>query len=279
MIFAVIAVAIASVFAATHVRAWTGPIPSAWAGFSATRWWGRCWACCHSRPAQPEASVAGVGGRAGGDGPLCDRFDRQEIRDLGRFLLLGLVMSYAWIATMLGRGAAGTARAAQMARDRACGTPRGAARGGPAGSNRIAPRGRSGDGGGDEPAAARRGSPDGADLRLRADPRYGAEMPMAVDPEVLAAPARLAVPVLRPRGGLLARMPVWSSVRLHPNWSSRRCRPRPRRPMRRPRTVSARASPMRSAAAASPPPSRPLWRRNDASPPSSRARRQRRARR
>ncbi len=34
-------------------------------------------------------------------------FDMAELRRLARFLLLGLVMGYAWIATMLGRGARG----------------------------------------------------------------------------------------------------------------------------------------------------------------------------
>jgi S-DNA-T family DNA segregation ATPase FtsK/SpoIIIE len=140
-------------------------------------------------------------------------FDRQELRDLGRFLLLGLVMSYAWVATMLGRGAAGTARAAQMARERhakrrearllsqpmveAAGSGGFMRRtGAPMGGAVMSP----------PPLAA--AARTGADLRLRADARYGQETQADFSPDAFAAPARMAAPALRPRGGLLARMPA-----------------------------------------------------------------------
>ncbi len=133
-------------------------------------------------------------------------FDRAELRGLGRFLLLGLVMSYAWIATMLGRGVEGAARSAQAARERqaerrelrlsqppvaeATGLGGWRARRGavPAmATEALVP----------PPLTASR-----AQGGLRAEARYAPEFAGH-----LADAAALAVPALRPRGGLLARMP------------------------------------------------------------------------
>ena len=107
-------------------RGWTGRIPSAWAGCSATRSSGRCWGSCRCGAGLGLKLLSLCSGVAlVAMGLFVTGFDMAELRRLARFLLLGLVMSYAWIATMLGRGRRGAARAAQAAR----GSPGRAARG------------------------------------------------------------------------------------------------------------------------------------------------------
>ncbi len=215
MIFAVIGVAVASVFAATHVPGadWThsfglgglfgDTIVGALLGILPFG------AGTGLRLLSVLSGVAVIA-----MGLYVTGFDRREIRVLGRFLLVGLVMSYNWIATMLGRGAAGAAQAAQAAR----------ARHAELRDARLAqPPVESGVGAGRSPAqalGAMAGSQglvppplQAAGRVLRADMRYAAEPPRAApagvpqEPALLAATSRLAIPALRPRGGLLARVP------------------------------------------------------------------------
>ncbi len=215
-----------------------------------------------------EAFVAAVGFAVVAMGLYVTGFDRQELRDLGRFLLFGLVMSYAWVATMLGRGAAGTARAAQMARERhaerrearllSAADGRGRRFGRLHAPQRCGGRGR----GSYEPAAACRRWPDRAPTcasgRMRAMDRMRRR---ALTPTSLRP--RRGWPRLRcaRAAGCWPGCLHWSSARWHRNSSSPCCRPRRRRPrwmMPPPKTASAPASRMRSAAGVSPQPNRPL---------------------
>ena len=165
-------------------------------------------------------------------------FDKEEVRTVLRFLYVGVIMTYARLVTWAGQGAAGTARAARDMRDRqqarreakAFAEPEmhapqaEVAR--PAWTSRIrsaqvvepeptyAP----------EPLSASGRTMAGNPSRLRADVRYpretvaepvvmraaaaapAAAMGMAASASTLAAPVR-AIAAIRPKGGLLSRMP------------------------------------------------------------------------
>ncbi len=98
-------------------------------------------------------------------------FDQAELRALGRFLLMGTIMAYAWSMQALGKGAQASVRAAVALQER-----NQARRAERAEADRVASAPEA-------PAVAQR--------VLRADPRYGAE--------AQAAPAE--------KSGLFARMP------------------------------------------------------------------------
>jgi len=113
-------------------------------------------------------------------------FDLAELRSLGRFLIHGLVISYDAALTLVSRGAQGTARAAvtMAERRRASAAIAGLTTGATAAADIVVPQpfGR--------PVALKPGA------TLRSDPRY---------PEPLAEAPQYTPP--RERMGLLARMP------------------------------------------------------------------------
>ncbi len=224
MIFAVIAVALASVFAATHVPGaeWTHSF-----GLGGLFGDTIVGAMLGVLPLGAGAGLKLLSLMSGialiAMGLFVTGFEKGELRAIARFLIVGVVLTYAQLAAALGRGAAETARAAQMLRERQA-ERRMAGR--IAGSSAIA-----------ESAGAqgwvsrlRQGRNDaaakplfepqplsgggrarfvGADTRLRAEQRYagaslGAEAVAA--PGVFSAPVRMATTPPRPRGGLLAMM-------------------------------------------------------------------------
>ena len=223
MIFAVIAVAVASVFAATHVPGLDWTHSFGLGGLFGDTIVGALLGMLPFSAGVGLKLLSLLSGFAVvAMGLYVTGFDRQELRDLGRFLLFGLVMSYAWVATMLGRGAAGTARAAQMARERHAerrearllSEPMAEAAGSGGFMRRSAAAVAGGAAMNPPPLAA--AARTGADLRLRADARYGQDAQAGLDADVFAAPARMAAPALRPRGGLLARMPALVKRTLSP---------------------------------------------------------------
>jgi S-DNA-T family DNA segregation ATPase FtsK/SpoIIIE len=221
MVFAVIGVALTSVFAATHVP---GPDWSHSFGLGGLFGDTIVGALLGLLPVGAGFGLRFLSLLSGvaviAMGLYVTGFDRQEVRTLGRFLLMGLVMSYAWAVETLGRGATGAVHVAQQARERQANRREArlsqAPRAESAGVGRWSAR-RAGpdiDAAGLTPpplTAASRVRP-GGDHRLRADVRYAPE-PWEADPGAVAASAmeatamRAAVPALRPRGGLLARMP------------------------------------------------------------------------
>jgi DNA segregation ATPase FtsK/SpoIIIE, S-DNA-T family len=121
-------------------------------------------------------------------------FDREELRAIARFLLVGSIISYNAVANVMGRGAAGGVRAAQMLQERRMERRAAMAAAEP-------PVARSGA----MPLAARRGvvaraeppvseARFGAPDALRAEPRYGQPLEAAPAPKLgLIARIRRAV--------------------------------------------------------------------------------------
>ncbi|MDP3962074.1 MAG: DNA translocase FtsK 4TM domain-containing protein [Pseudorhodobacter sp.] len=176
-VFAVIAVALASVFAATHVPGADWPHSFGLGGLFGDTVLG---AVLGVAPVQAGFGLKLASLVSGltllGLGLFVTGFDRHELRAVGRFLLVGLVVCYAAVVRLAGRTAHGTARAARALQNRR--HQRRAAAAVPV-----------------EPvidAAPAWGRP----ASLRADLRPVASQPMSVE-----------VPQPRERHGLLARMP------------------------------------------------------------------------
>ena len=178
-VFAVIAVALASVFAATHVPGADWPHSFGLGGLFGDTVLGAVLGVAPVQAGFGLKLASLVSGLALlGLGLFVTGFDRRELRAIGRFLLVGLVVCYAAAMWLAGRTAIGTARAASALQARR--HQRRAAAAVPA-----------------EPvidAAPAWGRP----ASLRADPR-------PVAPQPVAMPVEMAQP--RERHGLLARMP------------------------------------------------------------------------
>ncbi len=125
-------------------------------------------------------------------------FDLAELRGVARFLLVGMIVSYSTVLGLAGRGAQGTARAALALQDRR----RTAAESQPARAAEPTPYARTATAvhraapQPNEPPLTASGPVWGKPSTLRADPRY---------PEPLAEAPHYAAP--REKLGLLARMP------------------------------------------------------------------------
>jgi DNA segregation ATPase FtsK/SpoIIIE, S-DNA-T family len=216
MIFAVIGVALASVFAATHVPGaeWTHSF-----GLGGLFGDTIVGALLGVLPFGAGAGLRLLSVAAGvslvGIGLFVTGFDRAELKRLVRFLLVSLVMTYAAIADLLGRGAAGTTQAARGLRDRRDQQREAARLAGPSvmaeqsGTASLMSRLRQ-----SAPPSAQPAPLTGetriraavAEARLRAEPRFGAEPPLrapATPEGTFPAPIGMAVAASRPRGGLL----------------------------------------------------------------------------
>jgi len=187
-VFAVIAVALASVFAATHVPGTAWSHSFGLGGLFGDTVLG---AVLGVAPVQAGFGLKLASLVSGlsllGLGLYVTGFDWRELRAVGRFLLVGLVVSYAAAMRLTGHMAAAAARAAWAPQEhrRQRRAAAGAARPYVVGSALAEPV--------VEPTPAW-----GRPASLRADPRPGAPQPMPI-------PVELAQP--RERHGLLARMP------------------------------------------------------------------------
>ncbi|PZQ95444.1 MAG: DNA translocase FtsK [Cereibacter sphaeroides] len=204
MIFAVIAVALGSVFAATHVPGLTWTHSFGLGGLFGDTIVG---ALLGILPLGAGAGLKLLSILSGAAfiamGLYVTGFEKSELRSIARFLVIGLITTYARLIDAVGYGAAQTGRAAQALRER-----REAAR--LAGPSLVT----------DAPERVSLSAPPpmagqsrariaGANAGLRADVRYTqpepvVEMPAA--PIGFSAPARLAAVAVRPRGGLLGLM-------------------------------------------------------------------------
>jgi S-DNA-T family DNA segregation ATPase FtsK/SpoIIIE len=193
IVFAVIAVAIGSVFAATHVpgEGWTHSFGLG--GLFGDTILG---ALLGMMPVGAGLGLKLVSVMSGVAllvmGLYVTGFSPAEVRALLRFLLVGLVMTYAALAGLATRGASGTAQAAQALRDRR--------------ADRRA----------DGPALAQGLTDAGPPLR-RVEPGLRAALP---EPPVAARPAAVVPspladvrPAPRERGGLLSRVPQLLALR------------------------------------------------------------------
>jgi len=111
-VFAVIAVALASVFAATHVPGAGWPHPFGLGGLFGDTMLGAALGVAPMQAGFGLKLASLVSGLALlGLGLFVTGFDRRELRAIGRFLLVGLVVSYSAAMWLVGRGTLGTARA------------------------------------------------------------------------------------------------------------------------------------------------------------------------
>ena len=227
MVFAVIAVALGSVFAATHVPGahWTHSFGLG--GLFGDTILGALLGVAPVGTAVGLKMLSLLSGIAFVVmGLFVTGFDLRELRAIGRFLLVGIVMTYAWAVSMLGQGASGTARAAAALQEkrRNAAFERAAlaayAPAQPARSSgwisRMTQRRVEAD-----PEVADEGyDPEPLTAVDRMSPRNPARLqtkaaglPQAAratiqtEPAPLVAPPRPAAPV-KERGGLLSRMPV-----------------------------------------------------------------------
>ena len=192
VVFAVIAVALASVFAATHVPGPDWPHPAiGLGGLFGDTMLGAMLAILPVGAGFGLKLLSVICGFALlAMGLFVTGFDMAELRRIGRFLIMGTTLVYAQMLTLAGRSAAGTLRAAATMQDRARSRREAAHDAAPAlldhGDMQPAPLGQGRAGFGAAPAL--RGS-----RRSEADP--------VIEPQ--------AAPRERPaeRGGLLGRMP------------------------------------------------------------------------
>ncbi|MGB8813399.1 MAG: DNA translocase FtsK 4TM domain-containing protein, partial [Paracoccaceae bacterium] len=119
VVFAVIAVALASVFAATHVPGADWPHSFGLGGLFGDTVLG---AVLGVAPVQATFGLKVLSLLAGlavlGMGLFVTGFDQFELRSIGRFLLVGMVVTYNSALTLAGRGASGAATAAIALKDR-----------------------------------------------------------------------------------------------------------------------------------------------------------------
>ena len=227
MIFAVIGVALASVFAATHVPGaeWTHSF-----GLGGLFGDTIVGALLGVLPFDAGVGLKLLSVMSGialiAMGLFVTGFVKVELRAIARFLIVGMVMTYAKLAEMLGHG---TARAAQAARDRQETRRMSALPANTANVVSAAPNdgwmarmraGRSAgmpeQGNQPRPLTAGMRGGAGGDLRLRADARYGADViPASPRAPGMAMPT-MAPAAPRPKGGLLALMPALMKRALEP---------------------------------------------------------------
>jgi S-DNA-T family DNA segregation ATPase FtsK/SpoIIIE len=224
MTFAVIAVALASVFAATHVPGPTWTHSFGLGGLFGDTIVGALLGVLPFGAAVGLKVLSVLSGIALiAMGLYVTGFERSEVRAIARFLLVGIVMTYAYIANLLGRGASGTAHAAIALRDRQrerrdqaivqAATASPALSASDPGPNGFLARLRQGRVEGAEPyltphpLGAGGAAPGNATNRLRADVRYPQSTAGHMSHD--AAPPMISAPIEVPkvRGGLLARMP------------------------------------------------------------------------
>ena len=217
MIFAVIGVAVASVFAATHVPGadWTHSF-----GLGGLFGDTIVGALLGVLPFGAGTGLKLLSVLSGltliAMGLFVTGFDRAELRRLARFSWVSLVRSYAALADLVSQGAAGTTRAARTMHEnrlqqrdavRLAGPPVIAESTGSGLLSRLRPSSpvplHPAEAAPFAQASAHRG---GADARLRAEPRFAQAAPQrAAIPAAVAysAPIGMAVAAARPRGGLL----------------------------------------------------------------------------
>jgi S-DNA-T family DNA segregation ATPase FtsK/SpoIIIE len=217
MIFAVIGLAVASVFAATHVPGadWTHSF-----GLGGLFGDTIVGALLGVLPFSAGAGLKLLSVLSGltliAMGLFVTGFDRSELRRLARFSWVSLVRSYAALADLVSQGAAGTTRAARTMHENRLQQRDSARLAGPpvmaesTGSGLLSRLRQSSpvplhpaEAAPFAQASAHRG---GADARLRAEPRFAQAAPQrAAIPAAVAysAPIGMAVAAARPRGGLL----------------------------------------------------------------------------
>ncbi len=222
MIFAVIGVALGSIFASTHVPGADWSHSFGLGGlFGDTIVGALLGVLPFGAGAGLKLLSVGSGAAVIAMGLYVTGFEKGELRAIARFLIIGVIKTYAMLATRLGQGAASTARAAQalharqmQRRDARSANPEMPEASGLTGWM-ARWRGRAHDEAEDETDltpepfhVASRGRSAG-DLRLRADARYASDAQglAPLTPGVFSSPMGAAVPALRPRGGLLARVP------------------------------------------------------------------------
>ena len=222
VVFAVIAVALASVFAATHVPGADWPHSFGLGGLFGDTVLG---AILGVAPVQATFGLKVLSLLAGlallGMGLFVTGFDLRELRVIGRFLLVGTVITYHGAMTLAGRGAVGTARAAVALQDRQRRRREDAAAAKAAAWDEM-----------DEPVVERRGAlgrrePAMAEASMQPQPLRGRVAPAVEDhpapawnrptslradarygePAMAATPAPLPSPAPREKLGLLARVP------------------------------------------------------------------------
>ncbi|MDT8857387.1 DNA translocase FtsK [Paracoccaceae bacterium Fryx2] len=226
VVFAVIAVALASVYAATHVPGAAWPHSFGLGGLFGDTVLG---AALGVAPVQAGFGLKIMSLMSGAAlvamGLFVTGFDGRELRGIGRFLLVGLVVTYAAAMKLAGQGATGTARAAATLQDglrtraiaaleaRAARTSAPAFE--PAPGFAAAPASRAGNRAAAPAPAPVVAEPRRSVLRRAAEPPVAA--PAAPDPAGFGRPVNLRAeprypdadpqPAPREKLGLLARMP------------------------------------------------------------------------
>ena len=217
MIFAVIGIAVASVFAATHVPGadWTHSF-----GLGGLFGDTIVGALLGVLPFSAGVGLKLLSVLAGltliAMGLFVTGFDRAELRGLVRFSWVSLVRSYAALADLLSQGAAGTTRAARTLHENRQQQREAARLAGPpalaesTGSGLLSRLRQSGpvplDSAGAGSFARETAQGAGNDARLRAEPRFAPALSQRAAAPVApaySAPVGMAVAATRPRGGLL----------------------------------------------------------------------------